>query len=410
MENEVKTEIRPEIEQAEGNITVRRNTTIDFLAKLICLLLAFFLWYYASSIDAVIQEKEFFSVPVEIVNHGEFAVLSGEGMTVDVTLSGNAGVVSKIKTSDIRAYVDVSSVTEAGEKSFDITFKLPSGATLKQSSIGTVKVYLDKKASKTISVKAKLPTLSLSDGYSIQVSKIADIVITGPEQIVNGIVRAELPVNIQGSAISGVYSGKISLIGSDETEISESDRRYLRLSSDTAIVTVSLCKSATVPVEVVFKHGIQKLDSCTVTLSRQTIEVFGEVGILENLTAKCVIDEKTLKSGVSVSCVIALPDGVSNINDVSVSATVTLKNFSEKELSVPVYDQNNEYVANIKVKFRGESSAMSRLTASGIKASVKDDSGAVSFEFLGEFSGRVYEIYQDGSPYTVALPTEARKK
>ena len=410
MENEVKTDVRPEIEQAEGNITVKKNKTIDFIAKIICLLLAFFLLYYASSIDTVIQEKEFFSIPIEIVNHGEYAVLSGEGMTVDVTLSGNAGVIRKIKTSDIRAYVDVSSVTEAGENSFDIVFKLPGGSTLEQSSIGAVKIYLDKKASKTLSVKAKLPNPSLSDGYSIQVSKLADIVITGPETIVNGISRAELPINIQGSSISGVYSGRISLIGSDEAEISESDRRYLRLSSDTAIVTVSLCKTATVPVEVEFKHGIQKLDNCTVTLSRQSIEVFGEVGILENLTAKCVIDEKTLQNGVSVNCVIVLPEGVQNINGVTVSATVTLQNFAEKELSVPVYDKNNEYIANVKVTFRGESSSMSRLTAAGIKARAHDESGTVSFEFLGEFSGRVYEIYKDGSPYTVTMPSETRKK
>ena len=54
MENEVKNELRPEIEQAEGNITVKKNKTIDFLAKVICLLLAFFIWYYAVSVDTVI--------------------------------------------------------------------------------------------------------------------------------------------------------------------------------------------------------------------------------------------------------------------------------------------------------------------------------------------------------------------
>ncbi len=410
MENEVKNDVRPEIEQTEGNITVKRNKTIDFLAKIICLLLAFFLWYYAVSVDTVIYEEEFVEIPVEIVNKGEYAVLSGDGITVDVTLSGNRNTIRKLKNSDIRAYVDVSNVTEAGEKLFDLQFKLPGGVSLEKTSIGTVTVYLDNKVSKTVSVEAKPFNYSMSSEYTLNISKIPDIIITGPEQIVNGIVRAELPVDLNGSAITSgkIYSGKLILIGQDGSEISENDRRYIRLSSDTASVTLSLYGNATVPVSVTFKHGIQKPENCTFSISRQTLNVYGEIGTVKNLTVNCLIDEKTLKSGVPVNCVVGLPSGVQNVDGVtSINVTVTLKNFAEKELTVPVFDANGTRITSITARFRGESTVMSRLTASSVKATVNaaegESEGVVSFEFVGEFSGSVYEIYQEGSPYTVSV-------
>ncbi len=420
MENEVKTELRPEIEQTEGNITVKRNKTYDFLAKIICLLLAFFLWYYAVSIDTVIREEEYTSIPVEIVNRGSFAVLSGDGMTVDVTLSGNVNTLRNIKNSDIRAYVDVSSVTEAGEKFFDIVFKLPSGVALEKTSVSSVNLYLDNKVSKTIPVKARPFNYQMSSEYTLNVSDIPDMVITGPEQIVNSVAFAELPVDFHNSEITSgrIYSGKVTLIGSNGTAISESDRRYIRLSSDTASVTVSLYGNATVPVEVTFKHGLQKPENSTVKLSRQTLNVYGEIGTIKNLTVKCIIDEKTLKNGVPVNCVVGLPSGVQNLDNVSsINVTVTLKNFAEKELTVPVFDTNGTRITSVKAKFRGESAVMSRLTATSIKATVKPSDGSegivnapVIFEFLGEFSGSVYEIHQEGSPYTVAIQVASRKK
>ena len=418
MDNEIKTDVRSEIEPTEGNITVKKNKTLDFLAKIICLLLAFFLWYYAVSVDTVIQEEEFAAIPVEIVNRSSFAVLSGAGMTVDVTLSGSRNELRKIKNSNIRAYVDVSNVTEAGEKYFDIQITLPSGVsvTLEKKSVETVTVYLDNKVSKTIPTEAKLENYSMSSEHTLNLSEMSDIVITGPEQIVNRIIRAELPVDFNNAEITSgrIFKGKLRLICEGDVEISEADRRYVRLSKETAEVTVSLYGRASVPVNVTFKHGIQKLENCTVTLSRKTINVYGEIGVIENLTVNCVIDEKTLKSGTSVNCGIGLHSGVQNLDPItSLKVTVNLKNYTEKKLSVPVYDPNGTIITTVSATFRGESDIMADLSAANIKASAKPADGAtgvlnapVIFEFLGEFSGKVYEIYKEGSPYTVRWTVE----
>ena len=55
---------------------------------------------------------------------------------------------------------------------------------------------------------------------------------------------------------------------------------------------------------------------------------------------------------------------------------------------------------------------MKSLVASKIEATVNipegETSGIVEFEFSEDISGKVYEIYSEGSPYTVSIAKAAR--
>lgn len=416
MDNENRTDLRPEAElNEEGNITVHKNKTVDFIAKIICLLLAFFLWYYAASSDTVIYEEEFSSVPVEIVNKSSFAVLSGDGVTVDVTLSGNRNNIRKIKASDIRAYVDVSDITEAGRYTYDIRYELPNGVTLEKSSIGSVAVYLDNKTSKTVPVEVNVFNYNTSSGAQILKSEVADIVITGPAGIIEQIDHAELPVDLNHIFVTNslTYRGELVLIDTNGEQVNNS---YVKLSADTASVTLSVYVEREVPVVVRFRYGIQSAENCRITLSHSQILVRGESDVVSNMVIECIIDEKTLKSGSPVTCVVGLPSGVQNLDGItSVDVTVRLKNYAEKELTVPVTVSGDGksavgVIAPVTVKVRGESSLIAELTEADIKAyiTINGAEGSkietpVSFEFLNKFDGKVYEIYEANSPYTVGV-------
>ena len=80
-----------------GNLSVKRTRTEKILAFIACFIAAFFIWYYAADHDTAIFEESFSSVPVEIVNGSGFSVLSGSGVTVDVTVSGKRNVLKKLK-------------------------------------------------------------------------------------------------------------------------------------------------------------------------------------------------------------------------------------------------------------------------------------------------------------------------
>lgn len=422
MDNEIKTDLRTEAENyGEGNITVRKNKTVDFIAKIVCLLLAFFLWYYASSSDTVIYDKEYSSIPVTIENSSDLSLLSGDGMTVDVTLSGKRNDLRKINNSDIRAYVVIPENATAGRHEFDIKFDIPGGVTLEKTSVSSIVVYVDNSITKMIPVKVNLVSFNYEKDCELRIGSIPAITISGPAQIVETISHASLPVDMGNQLISKSvsYRGELVLIDQDGEEVSDS---YIKLSSATASVTLSVYKEKTVPILVKFKYGFITQDSCRITLSRNDIKVYGEAEKVNNMVIECVIDEKTLKDNVAVSCGIGLPTGVTSVDNVyNVSVTVDLKNVAEKNFTVLPEVVNGtvvEPISPIEVTIRGSVDVISAITEEDIRATVDLYGMAgvvtlpVSFDFEGDFSGKVYEIYDSDEPYEVKVTVSdnVRKK
>lgn len=413
MDNEIKTDLRNEVEEyGEGNITVSRNKTVDFIAKVVCLLIAFFLWYYASSLDTVIYDKEYTSIPVKIENNSELSLLSGEGITVDITLSGRRNDLRKVNSSDISAYVVIPESTTPGRYEYEIIFNIPSGVTLEKSSARIIVVYVDNTVTKSIPVKVNLVSFNYEKDCELRVGSIPDITVSGPAQIVNTIEHASLPVNMGNQLISKSvsYRGELVLVDNEGETVLDS---YVRLSSDTATVTLSLYKEKTVPILVKFKHGLVLTQDCNITLSREELTVYGEADKVNSMVIECVIDEKTLRDNVAVSCAIALPTGVTNMDNVyNVSVTVDLKNIAEKTFKITPSALNgslNGQLQEIEVKVRGKEDIISSLTADSIIATV-DLNGItgnatlpVYFEFKGEYDGNVYEIYDADKPYEIKV-------
>lgn len=422
MDNEMKTDLRTEAEgYGEGNITVRRNKTVDFIAKIVCLLLAFFLWYYASSSDTVIYDKEYSSIPVKIENSSELSLLSGDGMTVDVTLSGKRNDLRKINNSDIRAYVEIPENATAGRHEFEITFDIPGGVTLEKTSVSSIVVYVDNSITKTVPVKVNLVSFNYEKDCELRIGSIPSVTVSGPAQIVDTISHASLPVDMGNQLISKSvsYRGELKLIDLDGEEISDS---YVKLSSATATVTLSIYKEKTVPIIVKFKHGLISPDNCRITLSRNELTIYGEAEKVNNMVIECVIDEKTLKDNVAVSCGIGLPSGVTSRDNVyNVSVTVDLKDVLERTFTVTPVAVNGtvaEPISPIEVTVRGREDVISVMTEENIMATVDLYGMAgvvtlpVSFDFDSDFSGNVYEIYDSDEPYEVRVTVSdnARKK
>lgn len=413
MDNEIKTDLRPEADGiGEGNITVRRNKTVDFIAKMVCLLLAFFLWYYASSLDTVIYDKEFTSIPVTIENASELSLLSGDDLTVDITLSGKRNDLRKVNNSDIRAYVVIPENTVAGRHELEISFDIPGGVTFEKSSVSTVVVYVDKSITKNIPVKVSLVSFNYEKDCELRIGSIPTVAVSGPAQIIETIASASLPVDMGNQLISKSvsYRGELILIDQNGDRVSSD---YVKLSSSTATVTLSIYKEKTVPILVKFKHGLLSSQDCRITLSRNEITVYGEAERVNNMVIECVIDEKTLKDNIAVSCGIGLPSGVTSSDNVyNVSVTVDIMGMSEKTFTVvpvAVNGVTSSEIEPINVTLRGKSDVIDAITAEDIRATVDLYGMAgnvtlpVSFDFEGNFAGKVYEIYDSDKPYEIKV-------
>lgn len=160
--------------EKNGNLTIRRNKTVDFIAKIGCLIIAFFIWFYAVKNDTALYEEYFSSIPVDIVNQSGFSVLSGDDVTVDVTLSGKRSVINRISTSDIRAFIDMSSITSAGKYKFDVQYELPNGVSLVKSTSNSITVYADNTSSVSVPVITEITNFMLEDGYGAWTQRYHD--------------------------------------------------------------------------------------------------------------------------------------------------------------------------------------------------------------------------------------------
>lgn len=413
MENENRTDLRPEAEaNEEGNITVKKNKTADFIAKLFCLLLAFFIWYYAVSTDTAVYEKEVLSLPVVIENKTDFTTFAGDVSTVDITLSGNKSDINKINSSSVKAYVIVTGVTEAGQYTFDIRYDgLPSGVVVKKSSASWLQVYVGTKKEEDVTLTVEVINADEDSGYEFEtIPSVSVVSVSGPSSTVNKIRVAKLIVDVEGKDLSQSFTHNGSVVLLDENG-DEINSRYLEITPSTVTAEIKVIAEREIPVTVKFKHGFLSEDNCNVALSIKTVKVKGEVSVLDNATIECIIDEKTLKNGESAIYGL-ISEWEIECDTKSVSATVELKNTAEKTLTVtPVSVNGTATLSPISVTVRGDAELIARLTASDViaTADVNDAMNGsnvkVDFAFEGEFNGKVYEIYPSGEPYTSFVNT-----
>ena len=95
---------------SEGDYTVKTSKTADIIARILCVILAIFIWIYAVSSSNTAYLQAFDAVPVTVTGATEgYAVEGAEGISVTVTLKGRRGDLRKISGDDITATVDLSS-------------------------------------------------------------------------------------------------------------------------------------------------------------------------------------------------------------------------------------------------------------------------------------------------------------
>ena len=98
---------------SEGDYTVKRSKTSDWIARIICVLFAIFIWIYAVSSSNTTYTQLFEAIPVSVEGSitGYTAELTDTPITVAVTIMGRRSDVRKVDSDDIKAVIDISSFT-----------------------------------------------------------------------------------------------------------------------------------------------------------------------------------------------------------------------------------------------------------------------------------------------------------
>ncbi|MBQ4064563.1 MAG: hypothetical protein IJD10_00535 [Clostridia bacterium] len=418
-EKEIKTELLSEAPH-EGTITVKRNKIADFIAKIGCLVLAFFLWYYAASTDTTVSEETFTSIPVTIINESGFAVLSGDDVTVDVRVSGKRSLMNKISADDIVAYVEMSSVTEAGKHQLPLQFELPNGVTLEKASLSSVTLYAGNMTTVSVPVKVEITNYMLEDSYELGLGAITtdirQVTVTGPESILSRIDRAVLAADIGHVTRTVTYSGDIKLVDADGKTITDN---YVTVNHTAITATIPVYKHRDVPIEVTYKHGYFNETNCAVMTEPATIRIRGEADVVDAVKLSYEIDEKSVSGEASYSYGLSLPATVENLSGAqTVTVSVKPKGMSTRTVSIFNLNVSNPaglsyelaydpLIEPLRITLYGETALVSRISTVSITATLdlSGQSGTgtvnapVTIRFADAFAGKVYEL---GS-YTVQV-------
>jgi len=401
---------------------VRSGKVMDFIAKIVCLIGAFCLWFYAMSADVVTVEREFV-VPVKIENETAlyektgWSILSGRETNIVITLKGRRNIITEVAESDIHAYVDVSGVSTAGRQTLDIKVNAPGECEIVKTSVSNISPYIDKRLTKNVPVKVIYTDYTIGSEYQLDepVTNITEVSVTGPESELRRVAAAQATLSLGNITQTINAASSLKLVDVVGAAVNSN---YISMNVSSVNVTVKLFAMKEVPLKIGYKHGYFNDQNVKVSISPKKITLRGEPSVLDDISSIYVatIDEKSILANSTQNVSIVLPDGVTQVESLS-KATITIEHINTvtKELpitSINLLNSNGldcEIMTNsLNVTLRGPYSMISGITEADVSVYVDlknytSGSGinvvAASIRITPEYSAGVYEL---GS-YNVAV-------
>jgi YbbR domain-containing protein len=393
-----------------GEYKIKESRISDIAIKILAVIIAFIIWFYAIATDSPTFTKTFPAVPVDIINVAEtgLSVISGYDYSVDITVQGKKSVINDLDTKYITANVDVGDIHIAGRYTRPISVTLPDGVTLTDKSVTSISVYLDNTMTKTVPVKASIKSYMIDNGYELgsATPNITEIKVDGPVQVLDKITAAQVSLELGHITNSVTVTDTLSLVDAEGNIITNP---YVKMQTTDVEVTVPVYITKEIPLEVGYKYGYFNDNTVKVTISPQSLRIKGDPIIINSINRIVLpLDEKKVITD-TVSQAISLPDGVINVYGTD-TAKIYIKHIGTETKDIVVNDFN---VINpnglayellddfITVKVRGPSSYLPYISNTDIRATL-DLSGfsnvsgtssvAVTIEMGGIYKDSVYEV------------------
>lgn len=320
----------------------------------VSLILSLILWSYISNIDGSSMEKTFsdievkFSGEAELLSERSLAITNVDNSTVTVRIRGNRSVVGKLSSSDIKAVVDVSRITQPEDVSLTYDLAFPdnvskSDITVVSRNPGTVSFTVVKNAVKNVPVKGSFEG-RIVDGCVAEelVFDPAFIEVKGPESIVEKIDHAWVTFG-KNEKIDSTFSveTEFELQDADGVPVSTDE---LVLSAETVNATQPINKTKEIPLalNIIDGGGITEAD-CKISIEPQSISVAAESRLIDDKDSIILgtVDLASFQDSYEQTFTIALDEGIENITGVT-EATV--------KITIPSVKVRTVTVSNISCK------------------------------------------------------------
>lgn len=350
---------------------------------ILALILAIALWAYVVGEKNPDVSKEYKSIPITITNSDiledeDMAVASVSTSKLNVKLSGNRSVISKVNAEDIDATVDVSKAS-LGENNLKIHLKVPGNTYVVQQSITEVTVRVEQRVrdNKSVEVKYRGKTEEGVEPSLLGVDP-EEVEVAGVEGRVSRVdhVQATVKVSKVGDSESSVKSTL--------TPVDKNGKKVenVSLSQKQAIVSSILYYTKEVPLDVPVNGDSDAKYERTVE-APETIVVKGDSAVLEtmdSITAEPV-DISNITEDKKIKIIPVLPEGITVAREseklyltVSVKSLLRDKTVTLDPAAIGISGVGEGLSAevistDITVKLTGTSEALESVDAASVSAS-----------------------------------------
>ena len=187
---------------------------------------------------------------------------------------------------------------DGGRYNCKINVDVPAGCQVVGMSQETVSVYLDKASQISVALSEQRENTNLPEGaFTGTIEFPVDMVnVTGPSNVLAKINKAVVVLDLAGVTKTTTLTEEVKLYDRNGNEIISP---YIDYYPKSVTLEVPVYKKVTVNLDAYFKYGFLGYDNTTITIDPATVEVTGEVDVINkgNLIEPIELDEKLHFSG-----------------------------------------------------------------------------------------------------------------
>lgn len=278
----------------------------------ISIVVAALIWAYVIGSINPPAEGRFKGIPITMTNT---EVLESKGLAVkdcsaeyiDLVLSGTRSDMSKLRTDEIKAVVDLSNALE-GENEFTIDIHVPDNIDIEQKSVRKLVVEVEKL--KTASVDVEIVySGETNDGSEVRTESVSQeqVTVKGAESLVNEVKAA------RGTVDTTSVGESASEISCTLVPVNNSGAQVdnVRVNPGSVTVTSVLFYDKTVPLKLQITDDESENLEKTWTAPEE-VTICGEKGLIEGIDSveAEVVDISAVTEDTEIEIVPMLPEGV----------------------------------------------------------------------------------------------------
>lgn len=351
--------------------------------KILSFVLACLLWLTVVNIEDPQVTTTIRGITVEKQNESAItsqkqAIQYVAGDTVDVKVKGRRSIVSKLSSSNIKAYVDMRnlSITDA----VDIQIDLPNDVELISKSPSSVSVSREKIITKQIEVQYQKSGEAATGFVDLNPTITPNVIeLEAAESVIYKIEKVVAAVDVDGISEDFTIS-----VTPQAYDYSGSLVTGVSMSVQQVQVKVPVEKTKILPITFTPADAVPtNYEYLGATLSQTSIAIRGKAELIDPLQ-ELTIDSISLagmteKQTVTVNLAKLLPDGVSLNQDsstleveIDIEPIVTQElSFTPSEIGIQNLPANKEALLLsenvVKVKYRGIESKITALTKESLQ-------------------------------------------